>query len=38
MTNGTSPEVTNEGAQWNKIVAKQDAWYPTCPADKHIYE
>ena len=38
MTNSTSPDVTFEGAWCNRLVAKQEDFHSTAPADKEINE
>ena len=38
MTNSTSTDVTFESAWCNRVVAKQEDFYSTAPADKQINE
>ena len=38
MTNSTSADVTYEGAQCNRVVAKQKGCQSTAAADKQINE
>ena len=38
MTNSASTDVTLGGAWCNRVVAKQEDFHSTAPADKQIYE